>query len=523
MPMKKYLRSILGMALTILLGVMLFMTIYFTLFDLQWIAFLSGVLFAAVSATASQASKAQWLVARRNRQLQKVKDALIEEVAQRKRAVGTQKLAEDSLQLIIDTLPVMIAFIDRNERCCYHNPSFSQWSAHSANEISGQPMLHDLVGSENYQELKSHSADVFAGKEVRYAAGWRRADGARENCNVTLLPFPPHAEQPTGYYVLVANNPAAQEAAPLTAPDIDDTLSRPHRKSGPLHLQSMAERLTGGKDPRAHLVRALQEDQFILFAQRIQPLSRDAHQKPFLEILLRLQEEEQQMLPPGGFFAVAERYDLMGEIDRWVVRNVLAWCARKKRDDRGWRMPLCCINLSSATLSDAAFPHYVRNELKRNNIAGSNLCFEIHELDLIKQQREIHALMAPLKPLGCCFTADGFGSMNTSFTQFQDLKFDFLKLDGSIVQNIVGEQSDLAEASDIVRACRKTGIRTIAGFVETNETLAKLKELGIDHAQGFGIDRPKPLAQFHNPPLELRHILNGGVQQPMHAAINAAS
>jgi EAL domain-containing protein (putative c-di-GMP-specific phosphodiesterase class I) len=242
-------------------------------------------------------------------------------------------------------------------------------------------------------------------------------------------------------------------------------------------------------------VQALQKDQFILFAQEIQPLAPNAGDGRCLEVLLRLQEEEQHMLPPGGFFPVAERYNLMGEIDRWVVRNLLNGCAARQRADNAWRMPLYCVNLSSVSLCDPGFPRYVQSELERCDIPGGGLCFEITELDLIRHHREVGAVISMLRPLGCRFTVDGFGGIKVSFAPFRDLKFDFLKIDGVIIQNILRERSDLAKTKAIVLACRKIGVRTIAALVESDDTIAKLREIGIDYAQGFGISRPAPLAQ----------------------------
>src|SRR3990172_9287940 len=105
--MMRHLRAFLGVALTLLLGVMLIATIYFTLFDLQWIAFLAGVLFAAVAATASQASKSQWLVMRRPRQLQRVKGVLADGTARYERTAEALRVAELRFHLIGDALPVM--------------------------------------------------------------------------------------------------------------------------------------------------------------------------------------------------------------------------------------------------------------------------------------------------------------------------------------------------------------------------------------------------------------------------------
>ena len=501
----RHLYKFLVAGSVLVLGVMLLATIYFTLFDLQWIAFLTGVLFAAVAAMTTQTVKAQWLVLRRTRQLERTKALLAKESAHRERSDKGLETMEARFRSVGDALSAMILFIDRDERCRYHNRKFRDWSGRSIDMIDGLP-LRAVTSDEIYRDIKAHSAGALAGKEIHYAAAWARPDGGRENLTITLLPYPPGKEQTSGYYVLIE-----RAAGAVTEPAVqrDDTAGKtaivPHESGETVYLDSMAEQFSGS-DPRAQLMRALREDEFILFAQKIDPVAPEANGPRCLEILLRLQEEERQMLPPGGFFPAAEHYGLMGEIDRWVVRNLLKWCADRRLGDRNWRMPLYCVNLSSAGLCDPGFPHYVQNELARYDIPGSSLCFEIAELDVINHGRNVQALMAILKPLGCRFTADGFGSVRVSFAPFKDLSFDFLKIDGVIIQNILRERSDLAKTRAIVLACRKIGIRTIAEFVESEDMLTKLREIGVDYVQGFGIGKPGPLAQLSQPAVRLRSL-----------------
>jgi EAL domain-containing protein (putative c-di-GMP-specific phosphodiesterase class I) len=293
--------------------------------------------------------------------------------------------------------------------------------------------------------------------------------------------------------------PAPEDAALPSTPDktFGDMVVVSEEDGETVYLESMTEQLIGSGDPRDRLVQALQKDQFILFAQKMESVAPESGHGQCLEVLLRLQEEEEHLLPPGSFFPVAECYHLMGEIDRWVVRNLLKWCVARQRDNPDWLMPLCCVNLSCASLRDPEFPRYVQSELERSNIPGSGLCFEVTELDLIHHHHDAQALMSILRPLGCRFTVDGFvGSSEVLFAPFKDLKFDFLKIDGIIIQNILKERSALAKTKAIVLACQKIGVCTIAELVETEATIAQLREIGVDYMQGFGISRPAPLAQL---------------------------
>lgn len=496
----RYQRKFVAAALILLLAVISLASLYFTRFDLPWIAFLAGALFAAAVAAAlmSRTGKAQWLDTQRDLASEPGNGRSAPEDAQRTRSARELKHAEARFRLVTDALPVMILFVDLDGRCRYHNRAFRHWCERSSERINGLP-LREVVGAAVYHELQSHSTGVLSGRELRYDTAWPRPSGGNENMAVTLLPFPAGKGRTIGYYALIAPAPASSAAAPQATRDeaVGNVVVVTREDGEKIYLESMTEQLIGGGDPRERLVQALQKDQFILFAQKIESLALTAGHGRCLEVLLRLQEEEQHLLPPGGFFPVAERYHLMGKVDHWVVRHLLKWCAARQRDNPDWLMPLCCVNLSSASLRDPEFPRYVQSELERSNIPGSGLCFEVTELDLIRHHHNVQTLMRILRPLGCRFTVDGFvGSNEVSFAPFKDLKFDFLKIDGIIIQNILTDSSALAKTKAIVLACQKLGVRTIAELVETEATVAQLREIGVDYIQGFGIGRPAPLAQL---------------------------
>jgi EAL domain-containing protein (putative c-di-GMP-specific phosphodiesterase class I) len=252
--------------------------------------------------------------------------------------------------------------------------------------------------------------------------------------------------------------------------------------------------LSGSEDPRGKLLRALaKEDEFLLFAQMIMPLRHPFPPEGCYEILLRLREEEDNLLPPGGFIPVAEQFGLTGDIDRWVVRKVISWSLQRQMADPGWVMPLFCVNLSDAAISDPEFARFVRAELHRTKFPANRLCFEVGELETISSHDNVARFITALKPAGCKFTADAFGSVKLSFSHLSGLALDFVKIDGVIIQNMFKTTADLVKLRAIVGVCQKLGLRTIAEFVEDDRTLEKLRELGIDHAQGFGISRPGPI------------------------------
>jgi len=260
-----------------------------------------------------------------------------------------------------------------------------------------------------------------------------------------------------------------------------------------LYLRLMIEQLTGWDDPRAMLEQALKQNQFLLLAQKILSLTPRNPDPLCYEILLRLKQEEENMLPPGGFFDVAESLGMMAKIDRWVVRAALAWCAARQKE--GKPLPMMCVNISGPALRSTSFLGAAQEELKTAGVAPKVLCFELHERDVIEHHAAARTFIAALKPLGCRFTLDAFGSTKVSFAHLNELPVDFVKIDGVIVDSMAQGPFGPATVKAIHMVCREVGIRTIAEFVETKKTLDMLREIGVDYVQGFGVSRPAPIAK----------------------------
>ncbi len=263
-----------------------------------------------------------------------------------------------------------------------------------------------------------------------------------------------------------------------------------------LYLRLMTEQLTGWNDPRSMLERALKENLFLLYAQKVLPL-KSGHPEPLCyEVLLRMKQEEDNLLPPGGFFDVAESLGMMEQIDHWVVRTLLAWSAEWARKHPGKAPPMMCVNVSPAALANPGFPNAVRKELQASGVPSRALCFEINEREVVEHPAAARAFVAALKPLGCRFTLDSFGSVKVSFTHLNGLPVDFIKIDGVIIETMLQGPLGPATVRAINMVCKEVGIRTIAEFVETKQTLDKLREIGVDYVQGFGISRPEPIGKL---------------------------
>ncbi len=237
---------------------------------------------------------------------------------------------------------------------------------------------------------------------------------------------------------------------------------------------------------------ALKNDRFEIYVQPIAPIKVADAGEIHYETLLRLVDEEGKLVPPFAFIPAAERYQLMPQIDRWVVRNVLSR-VNGLLSGAGFESGIWTINLSGQSLSDEEFIQFLISELERSVVPSEWLCFEITETAVISNLNAAMDLIASLKEKGCRFALDDFGSGLSSFTYLKNLPVDYLKIDGFFVKEMVTDPISHAMVESINNIGQIMGIRTIAEFVENDNILNRLAAIGVDYAQGYGIGRPRPL------------------------------
>lgn len=234
----------------------------------------------------------------------------------------------------------------------------------------------------------------------------------------------------------------------------------------------------------SRITEALQDDRLQLFRQSIVPVSESEVADTHYEILVRMRDEEGNIVPPGAFIPAAERYNLMPAIDRWVISHAIA-CYEPG--------VAYSINLSGTSLSDDSFLDFIRDQLSAPGVPPSAFCFEVTETAAIANLSQATEVIRELKELGCMFALDDFGSGLSSFAYLKNLPVDYLKIDGQFVQGMVDDPIDQAMVKSINEIGHVMGMRTIAEFVETQEILEALREIGVDYAQGYGIDKPHPM------------------------------
>ncbi len=249
----------------------------------------------------------------------------------------------------------------------------------------------------------------------------------------------------------------------------------------------------------AHIGQALEEDRFELWHQEIHDGGPDAAEgRIYYELLLRMMDEEGELIFPGAFLPAAERYNLSSRIDRWVVSQAFAWL--KANPSHLDELHLCAINLSGHSLTDGEFHRFVLKLFDKYGIPGGKICFEVTETAAITNLTSATRFISAVKRLGCQVALDDFGSGISSFAYLKHLSVDSLKIDGVFVKDIAEDPIDYAMVKSINEIGQVMGKKTVAEFVESDAVLEKVREIGVDFVQGYGIGRPVPLADRLMPP-----------------------
>ncbi len=234
---------------------------------------------------------------------------------------------------------------------------------------------------------------------------------------------------------------------------------------------------------------ALNENRFTLYAQDICSLSDNPAAPAHREVLIRMIDEYDEVIPPMAFIPPAERYDLMPKIDDWVVRNVIA---QLKQDTSN---TLYAINLSGQSLADEKFTAQTLVHLSDKDINPCRLCFEITETSAIANLNNATEFLKALQALGCLTALDDFGSGLSSFAYLRNLPINYLKIDGMFVKQIAEDETARVMVEAIHSIGHTMGLKTIAEFVENEATERLLKQMHVDFAQGYYYGVPQPLNQ----------------------------
>jgi len=237
----------------------------------------------------------------------------------------------------------------------------------------------------------------------------------------------------------------------------------------------------------SRLQRALQGGRFALYAQEIISIEDQAPRGAHFELLMRMLDEHDNIIPPMAFIPAAERYSMMPLIDQWVVQNAFA-----KISSLGPKCGTYAINISGTSIGDERFLEFVREQLKRYVMPLRTICFEITETAAIANFDKAARFFGELKALGCLFSLDDFGAGMSSFGYLKHLPVDFIKIDGSFVKDVADDAVDFTMVRAINDVGHAMGKKTIGEFVNGEAGLAALRRIGVDFAQGHWISPPSP-------------------------------
>ena len=238
------------------------------------------------------------------------------------------------------------------------------------------------------------------------------------------------------------------------------------------------------------LEQALDEDRFVLYAQRIEAVT-DAGGGLHAEVLLRMVERDGSLIPPGAFLPAAERFHLATRIDRWVLKRTVKLV--QALPDLAV-LDTLCVNLSGHSVGDRAFHRQAIDTLAE---AGADvcrrLCVEITETSAITKMADAALFIEQVRALGVRVALDDFGAGASSFGYLKNLKVDLLKIDGSFIRDIVDDPLDDAAVRCFVDVARVVGVKTVAEFVDCQKVYERVCSIGIDYVQGFLLHRPEPI------------------------------
>ncbi len=244
----------------------------------------------------------------------------------------------------------------------------------------------------------------------------------------------------------------------------------------------------------ARINNAIEEDLFQVLYQPVVPIVPKKDVKLGCELLLRMVDDNGELISPAAFMPAAERYGLMPSLDRWVIRSVFKWL--DSTPDALKHFDVFFVNISSQSLGDENFLGYVREQLMQVYFSPKQICFEVTETAAITDAGRVMKFAGQIREMGFRIALDHFGSGVSSFRYLKTLPVDYLKIDGSFVKDMINNPIDRAIVRSVLDVGKAMGVETIAEHVENHDILIALQEIGVDFAQGYGILPPRRLSEL---------------------------
>ncbi len=452
-----------------------------------WVAMLWICLFSAVLVMLGQVVRINKAIKSYSEQLASSKERLANEIKHRLWAEKTTAESKVKSQYTDENIPVMLAYFNAEQRCRYHNHLFRKWFGLKADQINGM-LLQEFASNEFISSISNNIDAILSGKTVHEE---RVLKSTKDLPYIFVEQYIPHLDSKgriAGFYTL--HTPRAQEKHLVVskknqqATPTDDIVSAKTHTPIPSSEACSQDAVTAKR-----ITQVIKDDKFNIYCQKIIPVDKNTLLPIQYEILIRMVEEENNLMPPGSFLPLVDQLGLMPQLDRWVSSHVIEWIAEHIKETR----TIFCLNLAKDTLHDKKFITFIKEKLQKTQVPAATLCFEIEENDANSNSDNTILFTKEIRKIGCQVTLCSFGQSMASMDLLKKMKFDYLKIDGNIVCNMLHDDEDMMRIKGINQIARRLSIKTIAELVETKETLAKLNEIGINYAQGFGIAKPCPL------------------------------
>lgn len=236
------------------------------------------------------------------------------------------------------------------------------------------------------------------------------------------------------------------------------------------------------------------DNRLFLRCQKIASIDPETGNHTHYEILLGIKDENDNIIPPDDFIPAVERCQRMSEIDRWVVLNVFSWIEEHQFDFE--MLDGFSINLSGESMNSEDFLSFLKNTLATSNVPLEKITFEITETVAAGSFQFVQSFIKQIKEFNCKFSLDDFGTGYSSYAYLKSLDVDYLKIDGAFVKDMLNNDTDVAIVKSMNEIAHSLGLKTIAEYVENDEIRNRLKEIGVDYAQGWGVHKPSPLNEL---------------------------
>ncbi len=493
---RPYIAACIALLFTFVLIINVF---FFNELAPHWSAILWLSLVLTLIAISIQIARTEKNIQSYSNQLLINKERLTNEIKHR---LWAEKAASESKikSLFIDeNIPVMLAYFNADLRCRYHNRIFRRWFGLKPDQID-ERLLTEFSSEEFSSDIKNSVTEILAGKTIHNERVLKSTKGFPYIFTEQYVPHLDNKGKAIGFYTI--HTPRTQEKNRVSVknkaensikPEPQRITEIPTRNDVAAHNTKQKTNQSEVTTTASRIAQAIEGGEFNLYYQHISPIKPSQTSASHYEILIRMNEEENNLMPPGSFLPFVDQFNMMPQLDRWIVNHIVTWLSTHPESNS-----IFCLNVAKDTLSDGTFPDFIQSQISQMGVTASNLCFEIEVSDAEASIPETITFSQKIHELGCLLSLCSFSHSPSSINLLEQMKVNYLKIDGSLICNILRDEEDLEKVIAINQLASKVEIKTIAELVETDDIIVKLQEIGVDYAQGFGIAKAHPFRDLES-------------------------